>query len=94
MSPREKHIPDDASRTSICLTAEDRAAINWISIHRRLAKNKRFTINDVLIDALWLFLEKSHGVTRDQIQQMIPQAVPDKNLKTKVTQMPKPKNNR
>jgi hypothetical protein len=91
MSPREKHIPDDAARTTVSLTPEDRAAINWIITSRRIAKNKRTTINDVLVDALWQFLEKSHGKTREQIQAMIPVAPPDERSKPKITQMPKPK---
>jgi hypothetical protein len=94
MSPREKHIPDDARRTTVCLTAEDRAAIRWISEVRRAKKSKRTTSNDILIDALWHFLEKTEGKTRNQ--------KPDSShgangrgrerQQKKVTVMPKPKN--
>jgi hypothetical protein len=94
MSPREKHIPDDAVRTTVSLTAEDRAAINWIITSRRIAKSKRTTINDVLVDALWHFLEKAHGKTKEQVQSMVPVAPPDERPKTKITQMPKPRNKR
>jgi hypothetical protein len=72
MSPREKHIPDDAQRTSVCLTAEDRAAVRWVSEVRRAKKDKRTTTNDILLDALWFFLEKTEGKTRDQIRAMVP----------------------
>src|SRR5208337_1808616 len=64
MSPREKHIPDDAHRTSVCLTAEERTAIRWISEIRRTKKDKRTTCNDILVDALWYFLEKTECKTR------------------------------
>ena len=94
MSPREKHIPDDAVRTTVSLTAEDRAAINWIVTSRRIAKSKRTTINDILVDALWHFLEKAHGKTREQIQSMVPIAPSEEHTKAKVAQMPKPKNRR
>jgi len=94
MSPREKHIPDDAQRTSVCLTAEDRAAIRWINEVRRAKKDKRTTTNDILVDALWYFLEKTEGRTRDQIRTMIPSISLDEPLRKKVTQMPKPKNKR
>jgi hypothetical protein len=94
MSPREKHIPDDAQRTSVCLTAEDRAAIRWISEVRRAKKDKRTTTNDILIDALWYFLEKSESRTRDQIRASVPSFTVDERQQNKVTQMPKPKNKR
>jgi hypothetical protein len=92
MSPREKHIPDDAHRTSVCLTAEDRAAIRWVSEVRRAKKDKRTTSNDILVDALWYFVEKTEGKTKDQIRATVPAVVVKDRLQSKVTQMPKPKN--
>jgi hypothetical protein len=94
MSPREKHIPDDALRTSVCLTAEDRAAIRWVGEVRRAKKNKRTTINDILVDALWYFLEKNEGKTKDQIRATIPVIPVEERAKNKVTEMPKPKKKR
>lgn len=94
MSPREKHIPDDAHRTSVCLTAEDRAAIRWISEVRRAKKDKRTTSNDILVDALWHFLEKTEGKTKDQIRAIIPSIPADVRPHNKITEMPKPKNRR
>ena len=95
MSPREKHIPDDAQRTSVSLTAEDKFAIRWISEARRLKKNRRTTLNDVLVDALWYFLEKTEGKTREQIRTMIPIIIPeDEEPRSKIREMPKPKNKR
>jgi hypothetical protein len=94
MSPREKHIPDDAQRTSVSLTAEDRAAIRWVSEVRRAKKDKRTTTNDILVDALWYFLEKTEGKTKDQIRATIPTATLNQNPPNKVTQMPQPKKRR
>lgn len=94
LSPREKHIPDDAARTTVSLTAEDRAAISWIAATRRMAKNKRTTINDVLVDALWHFLEKVHKINKEQIRLMVPTSPPEELPKNKVTQMPRPKDKR
>jgi len=92
MSPREKHIPEDAHRTSVCLTAEDRAAIRWISEVRRAKKNNRTTSNDILVDALWHFLEKTEGKTKDQIRTTIPAIPTEVRPQNKITAMPKPKN--
>ncbi len=94
MSPREKHIPDDAQRTSVCLTAEERAAIHWISEVRRAKKSKRTTSNDILVDALWYFLEKTEGKTKDQIRATVPVVTVEERPQNKVTQMPKPKQKR
>ena len=90
MSPKEKHVPDDAQRTSVCFTAEERAAIRWISEVRKGIKSKRTTINDIVVDALWNFLSKEYGKTPEQIQATIPPA-PPKQSQGKVTQMPKKK---
>ncbi len=94
MSPREKHIPEDAHRTSVCLTAEERGAIHWISEVRRAKRDKRTTTNDILVDALWYFLDKTQGKTKDQIRAMLPPAPLNDRPQGKVTEMPKPKKKR
>lgn len=95
MSPREKHIPDDAQRTTVCLTAEDRAAIRWISEVRRAKNDKRTTSNDILVDALWYFIEKAEGKTKDQIRIMVPAiSLENERPKGKVTEMPRSKSKR
>jgi hypothetical protein len=87
MSPRAKHIPDDAKRTTVGLTAEDSAAIRWISEIRRLRKDKRTTANDILVDALWYFLEKTEGKSREQIRAMVPAVLAEQRPQNKVTEM-------
>lgn len=79
----------------MCLTADERMAIRWISEVRRAGKNNRTTINDILVDALWYYLDKVEGKTREQIQAMLPPAPPKAAAQpSKVTQMPKPKKKR
>jgi len=95
MSPRAKHIPDEAQPTTVCLTAEDRAAIRWICEVRKAVKNNRTTLNDVLVDALWYYLEKVEGKTREQIRAMLPPVPPQTPTQVnKIAQMPKPKKRR
>jgi hypothetical protein len=89
--PKEKHIPDDATRTSVCFTAEDRAAIRWISEVRRSKGDRRATINDIIVDSLWYYLETVEKKTREEIRVMTPPPVPAKEHPKNVTQMPKPK---
>jgi hypothetical protein len=92
MSPREKHIPADARSTTVALTSEDRAAIRWIGDSRLGRRDRRTTLNDILVDALWYFLEKTEGKTREQIRTMVPDLPVDEGPQANVTEMPKPKN--
>jgi hypothetical protein len=89
MSPREKHIPEGASRTSICLTAAERLAIELIGSSRRVAKNRRTTINDILVDALWFFFENAEKKTRDQIEALVPTATTEQRPHAKIATMPR-----
>jgi hypothetical protein len=91
VSPREKHVPDDAQRTSVCLTAAERAAIAWLREVRRngpTENRRRTTINDILIDALWYFLDKTENRTKEQIEASLPPKPLARN-KGNITQMPK-----
>jgi hypothetical protein len=90
MSPREKHIPDDALRTTISLTSEDREAIHRINQARRAKGDKRTTTNDILVDALWYFMEKTEGTSKEQVRAMLPVVPADERPQNKVTEMPKP----
>lgn len=89
MSPREKHIPPDAQRTTVSLTAEERTAVRWISEVRRAKRDKRTTINDILVDALWYFLDKTEGKTREQVRAMTPSTPVEERSQSNVTEMPK-----
>jgi hypothetical protein len=87
MSPRPKHLPDGAKQTSIGLTDEDRTAIHWIKLAREARGEERKTLNDILVDALWMLIEKE-GKTREDIRAMIPLR-PPVQVNDKITQMPK-----
>ena len=94
MSPREKHIPDDAQRTSVGLTAEDREPYTGSVRSAAPRSDKRTTINDILVDALWYFLERTEAKTKDQIRAMIPAVSVNERPQSKVAEMPKTKNRR
>ncbi len=94
MSPRAKHIPDHAHQTTICLTDEEQAAVNWIKAARRLRSEDRTTQNDILVDALWYLLEKVEGKTRDEIRAMVPHVPVSQAFQDNVKEMPKPRHKR
>jgi hypothetical protein len=91
MSPKDKHLADNAKRTSVSLTPEDKAAIFLIGIARQAKGDKRHRINDILVDSLWYFFEKSMGGTREQIRTMLPKISNEERRPAKITEMPKPK---
>jgi hypothetical protein len=61
---------------------------------RRAKKDKRTTTNDILIDALWYFLEKTEGKAKDQIRPMVPNVPIENRQENKITEMPRPKEKR
>lgn len=91
MSPKAKHIPDDAYRTTIRLTEHELAAIHWIQSARRQRGNDRKTLNDILVDGLWLLLEKQEGKARGEIMAMVPESISSQPAKDNVRPMPKPR---
>lgn len=88
MSPRPQHIPKGAKPTSLSLTVEDRAALNWVKLVRETRGDDRKTLNDVLIDGLWLLAEKE-GKTREEIRSMSPSPTPAQTLQDNVREMRK-----
>ncbi len=64
-------------------------AIHWLKLARDGRGEDRKTINDIMVDALWLLIEKE-GKTREDIRVMLPPR-PTVQAKDKVTEMPKPK---
>jgi hypothetical protein len=92
MSPKDKHLPGNAKRTSVSLTPEDKSAIFLIGMARQANGDKRTRINDILVDALWYFFEKTTGKTRAQIRTMLPEIPIEESQPTKVREMPKRKN--
>jgi hypothetical protein len=88
MSPKPQHIPKGAKPTSLSLTVEDRAALNWIKLVRENRGDDRKTLNDVLVDGLWLLAEKE-GKTREEIRSMSPPPTPAQTLQANVTEMRK-----
>jgi len=94
LSPRAKHIPDGAHQTTICLTDEDQAGVNWVKAARKIRGDNRRTLNDILVDSLWYLLEKEEGKSREDIRATIPQAPVVQSSQDNVTQMPKKKGGR
>ncbi|MGO9940565.1 MAG: hypothetical protein ACLPH3_23115, partial [Terracidiphilus sp.] len=72
MSPRDKHIPDEATLTSIKLTEEDKTAIHLIKMARKRRGEDRDRMNDILVDGLWLLLKTVERKTIEDVRGMLP----------------------
>lgn len=91
MSPKPKHIPDEAYRTTIRLADDEQFAINFLKTARRQKGNDRKTLNDILVDAMWLLLEKEEARSKQEIRAMMPVRPPEKSGRVNVAEMPKPR---
>jgi hypothetical protein len=58
---------------------------------RQAKGDKRTRINDILVDALWYFFEKTTGKTREQIRTMLPDIPTEERQPANITVMPRPK---
>jgi hypothetical protein len=88
MSPKPQHIPKGARATSLSLTVGERAALNWVKLVRENRGDNRKTLNDILVDGLWLLAEKE-GKTREEILLMSPAPLPEQTFQDNVMEMRK-----
>lgn len=72
MVGRTKLTSGDAKRTTIYLNPDVDLALNLIENSRRIRKEKRYQPSEIISDALWFYLEKSEGKTREQIIALLP----------------------
>ena len=81
---RPKRLSPDAEKTTIGLTPEEQVALDVIRGRRKKRGEGRTTPSEVVVDGLWLILEKLEGLSRDQITALLavaPQQSQTNNLK-------------
>jgi hypothetical protein len=85
---RPRTVSTGAKRTTIYLDPATDVALNLIENSRRLRQEKRYQPNHIVADAIWLYLERVEGKTREQIEALLP--VPQEtNRESKLKQFPK-----
>jgi len=77
-----------AKRTTIYLNPAEDLALSVIENSRRIREEKHYQPSEIVADALWLYLERVEGKTREQIEAMLPPA-PKKQQPNNVRLMPK-----
>jgi hypothetical protein len=75
----------------VTLEPEDYGAINWVTRVRNNNGNDRTRLNDILRDALWYYMEKVEGKTREDIAATLPPMPAQEKASANVAQMPKPR---
>lgn len=73
---RNRHLADDARRTSISLTPVEELALDVIQKRRRTRQEERDTPSEIVADALWRFLEQVEGIGRGQLESLLPSSAP------------------
>lgn len=79
-----------AKRTTIYLNPAEDLALSVIENSRRRREERNCERGDIMADAIWLYLEKVEGKTRDQIEALLP-PLPLKIQPQNVTEFPKKK---
>jgi hypothetical protein len=69
---RDKHLQQDARRTSISLTPAEELALDVIQKRKRAKHQGRDTPSEIVAEALWRFLEEVEGIKREQIESLLP----------------------
>jgi hypothetical protein len=85
---RPRTISENAKRTTIYLDPATDVALSLIENSRRVRKEKRYQTNHVIADAIWFYLEKVEGKTREQITALLPAVAEDKQ-RSNLKQFPK-----
>ncbi|MGD0510702.1 MAG: hypothetical protein ABSA33_02580 [Candidatus Micrarchaeaceae archaeon] len=84
---RPRTISEGAKRTTIYLDPVTDVALNLIENSRRLRKEKRYQPNHIVADAIWFYLEKVEGKTRQQLEALLP--APQDRQETNLKEFPK-----
>lgn len=82
---RPKLTSDGAKRTTIYLNPAEDFALNFIENSRRIREEGRYQPSEIIADALWLYLEKVEGKTREQLTSLLP-PMPQAKTQSNVTE--------
>jgi len=70
--PKTRRTAKDAKTVTISLTPEEELVLQVIVSRRRRRGEVRDSRNEVISDALWHFLTEVEGISRDQIDGLLP----------------------
>lgn len=79
---------EGAKRTTVYLNPAEDLALSVIENSRRVRVEKRCQPSDIVADAIWMYLERTEGKTREQIEALLP-PIEKKQLPSNVTRMPR-----
>lgn len=79
MAGRKKRLPADAKPVTISLGGEERIVLALIEARRQRRSEERDSPSEIIMDALWHFLENVEKMSRDQIEALLPAKTDDKS---------------
>lgn len=68
---RPKRLPADAEPVSFYLTPEEQLILQIIRVRRKKREEVRIGQSEIVADGLMLLLEKSEGLSREQIDKLL-----------------------
>jgi len=83
---RPKRRSKGAKRTTIYLNPAEDLALSVIENSRRRREERNCQSGDIVADAIWLYLEKVEGKTREQIEALLPPSL-EKTKPSRVTEI-------
>jgi len=81
-----------AKRTTIYLNPAEDLALSVLENSRRTRGEKRCQPSDIVADAIWIYLERTEGKTRQQVEALLPVTPGKQQPLGKVTEITKKKN--
>jgi hypothetical protein len=74
---RTKRLSPEAEKTTIGLTPDEQVALDVIRGRRKKRGEERTSPSEVVVDGLWLILEKLEGLSRNQISELLAVSPPE-----------------
>ena len=84
---RTKRLSPDAEQVAVYLTPREQLILQTIRARRKDRDEERTSNSEVIIDALWFFLEEAEGVPRQKVEELLAQ--PRRRGEIKVKPFPK-----
>jgi hypothetical protein len=82
---RKKRLPDNARPVTILLTPAEKLVLSLIEARRQQRLEERDSPSEIVSDALWRFLTEVEGMTRAEIEALLPKVELKNSAKSKIS---------
>jgi hypothetical protein len=81
---RKKRLPQNARPMTISLTPAEKLVLSVIEARRQEREEERDSPSEIVSDALWRFLTEVEGLSRNDINSLLPKSEPKDMSKSKI----------